>query len=201
MSSFRTPVGPQPAHVYWRRRLVVGLGLVAVILVVVLIFVRPGAGDPSSASTNGPGPTDTATPAAPAEEAVECSTADIRIEAVTDDNSYQSGEKPLLSMAITNTGSQPCRMQVGTDVQEYRITSGSDFIWTSLHCQEPPQARETTIEPGETLTNEPFPWDRTRSSETTCDAERKQVIAGGATYRLKVIVGDFESAERPFLLY
>jgi len=43
MQSLRQPVGPLPPQVYWRRRLVVGIGLLAVILIVVLILVRPGA--------------------------------------------------------------------------------------------------------------------------------------------------------------
>ena len=34
---FRNPVGPQPPSVYWRGRLVLGLGWLAVIISVVLI--------------------------------------------------------------------------------------------------------------------------------------------------------------------
>ncbi|MFL0711298.1 MAG: hypothetical protein ACJLS2_00255 [Microcella pacifica] len=45
MSTLRNPVGPQPPQVYWRRRLVVGLGILAVIIIIILIVVRPGAGD------------------------------------------------------------------------------------------------------------------------------------------------------------
>ena len=37
MSTFKHPVGPQPSKVYWRRRLLVGLGILAVIVVIVLI--------------------------------------------------------------------------------------------------------------------------------------------------------------------
>lgn len=45
MSTLRNPVGPQPPSVYWRRRIMVLLGLIAVIVVVVLIVVRPGAAE------------------------------------------------------------------------------------------------------------------------------------------------------------
>jgi len=47
----------------------------------------------------------------------------------------------------------------------------------------------------------PFPWSRTRSSPGDCDADREQVTAGGATYRLSVSVGEFASeGDVPFLL-
>lgn len=45
MSSFRDPVGPLPPNVYWRRRLVVGIGLLALIVVVLMIIFRPSSAD------------------------------------------------------------------------------------------------------------------------------------------------------------
>ena len=60
MSTTKHPVGPQASAVYRRRRLVVGLGLLAVLLIIVLIFVRPGSGsDP--AATPAPAATGNAT--------------------------------------------------------------------------------------------------------------------------------------------
>ena len=43
MSTIKHPVGPQSSKVYWRRRLVVGLGLLAVLVIILLIIVRPGS--------------------------------------------------------------------------------------------------------------------------------------------------------------
>lgn len=44
MASFRDPVGPLPPSVYWRRRIIVGVVLLAIIVVIAMIIFRP-AGD------------------------------------------------------------------------------------------------------------------------------------------------------------
>ena len=199
MSTVRNPVGPQPPSVYWRRRLLVLLGLVAVIVIIVLIVARPGAENtgnetptPSSAPTN---------TAPPAEEGEACNPAVIELEPITDAASYASGVQPMISMSITNTGSVACTLDVGTAAQAYFIVSGSDPIWNSRDCQQGGDSREMEIEPNTPLTTTPFPWNRTRSAPDTCGDGRPEVIAGGATYRLSVTLGDIESAEdTPFIL-
>lgn len=199
MSTVRNPVGPQPPSVYWRRRLLVLLGLIAVIVVIVLIIVRPGADSagnetPTPAST----PTDTASPA---EEGEACDPAVIEIEPITDATSYDPGVFPQISMSITNTGSVTCTLDVGTAAQGYFIVSGSDPIWNSRDCQQNAESLEMELEPNTPLTTQPFPWDRTRSAPDTCGVGRPAVIAGGATYRLSVTLGDIESAgDTPFIL-
>jgi hypothetical protein len=199
MSTVRNPVGPQPPSVYWRRRLLVLLGLIAVIVIIVLIVARPGAENtgnetptPSSAPTN---------TAPPAEEGEACNPAVIQLEPITDATSYASGVQPMISMSITNTGSVACTLDVGTAAQAYFIVSGSDPIWNSRDCQQGGDSLERLLEPNTPLTTTPFPWDRTRSAPDTCGTGRPEVIAGGATYRLSVTLGEIESAEdTPFIL-
>lgn len=197
MSTIRRPVGPQPASVYWRRRLVVLLGLVAVVVVIVLLVVgRPGAQTPT------PTPNPTPSSSAGAVASAECDPAVVLVEPVTDATSYAAGLTPLLSMRITNRGAAACTLDVGTAAQVYLITSGSDQIWDSRHCQTSPESLEFQLEPNTPVTTEPFPWDRTRSSTSTCDGSRPEVIAGGATYRLSVQLGDVAGVgDSPFLLY
>ena len=204
MSTFRTPVGPQPSSVYWRRRLVVGLGVLAVIIAIVLIIVGPtlfggGAKDDAAktpGASNSPVAPDTSNPDQP------CAPADIAVAAVTDKDSYQVNEQPQVSLTITNTSNATCTFSAGTDVQEYTITSGDDVIWASTDCQTEEAAFAQVLEPGKAVSTTPFPWDRTRSSGDTCEGERPAVTAGGATYRLKVAVNGVESAaDKPFLLY
>jgi hypothetical protein len=199
MSTLRTPVGPQPPSVYWRRRILVLLGLLAVVVVIVLIVVRPGAGDPGRET---PKPTDTPS-VEPTDAAAtgECDPAVIRIEPVTDAESYQAGQQPQISMTITNTGSRPCEFDVGPGAQQYLIVSGADPIWSSTDCLQGDSLVQT-LEPNTPLSTTPFAWDRTRSSATTCDSSRPEVVAGGATYRLSVKLGPVESSsDAPFLLY
>ncbi|WP_439564425.1 DUF4232 domain-containing protein [Microcella sp.] len=206
MSTIRNPVGPLPPEVYWRRRIVVGVVALAVLLIIVLIIVRPGTADPAEQPTPDPQTSETADPGEPGDapatgDAAACTPSQVTVTPVTDAEVYPAGQQPLLSLTLLNIGTTACTMQAGSDVQSYVITSGSDRIWASTDCQEPGVAAEVTLEPGEPLTSTPFAWSRTRSSADDCTSERDPVIAGGATYRLSVSVGEFESADdRPFIL-
>jgi hypothetical protein len=200
MSTIRTPVGPQSPNVYWRRRAVVLLGLVAVVVIILLIVFRP----------TGPTPTPTPTSSSPTAtnavtddaDADACDPANVQLTAITDKAGYNQGELPLVSMSITNTGTTACSINAGTEAQEYVVTSGSEQIWSSRDCQTEPAETVTVLQPGIAKSTNPFPWDRTRSSTTTCTGDRPQVAAGGASYHLTVRLGEIESAEtRQFLLY
>jgi hypothetical protein len=186
MSTFRTPVGPQPSRVYWRRRLVVLIGALAIILIVVLIVIRPGSGKPDAHKTN--------PPTSPA--AVEpCATSDILVKAKTDANAYAKGVDPMLSLSIQNTGTKACTFATGTTVQKYVITSGSDRIWSSTDCQTGAVALTSTLQPGIPVTSTPFAWNRTRSSPTTCsDKNLPQVRADKSSYHLTVTVNGVTSS-------
>ena len=212
MSTFKNPVGPQPSKVYWRRRLIVILGLLAVILIVVLLFVRPGADQTTPSSTGAVTATDEPSagtedgtdavtdPAAPPAEGAEttggtCDPSDITVEAKTDATTYAAGANPMLSLSVTNTGEEACTMSVGTDVQEYRITSGEELIWSSKDCQQDPVTLQQELAPGAPVDSTPFGWDRTRSDAASCDAERTQVTGEGASYHLSVLIDGVESAD------
>lgn len=198
MSTIRTPVGPQPAAVYWKRRAIVLIGLVAVIVIILLIVFRPGGTSPTPATTKTP----TATNAAEPDTVAACTPEQVTLTAVTDKGGYDAGEQPMLSMTITNIGAAPCTINAGTDAQEYIIASGSEQYWSSRDCQTNPVAAEVTLDPGVPKSTTPFGWDRTRSATDTCASDRPAVAAGGASYHLTVKLGDIESAEsKQFLLY
>lgn len=195
MSTIKNPVGPQPPSVYWRRRLLLLLLVVVVVVVVILIIVRPGSGTPtthpSEATSASHAPSSGATSGS---SAAACDPSVITLTPITDAASYAAGVQPLLSMQITNSGASACTFDVGTDAQVYLITSGSDQIWSSKDCQTAPAANKQVLEPGKAVSTTPFPWDRTRSSTTTCTGTRPQVTAGGASYHLTVQVGGAKSA-------
>lgn len=201
MSTFRSPVGPQPARVYWRRRLVVLLGLIAVIVIIVLIVVRPGSGAP--APTPSPSASAGATDATgESDGGAACDPATLSVEAITDATSYEPGVIPQLSFTLKSRQTEPCTVEAGSDLQEFRITSGEEVIWSSRDCQTDEQPAVITLEPGVPLQSPTIPWDRTRSAPDTCDVPREPVVAGGASYHLSVIIGDLESAEtKQFLLF
>ena len=203
MSTIRNPVGPLPPEIYWRRRIVVGVVALAVLIIIVLIIVRPGSGAPAEQPTPDPQTTETAGPGdEPATgDAAVCTPTQVTVTPVTDAEVYPAAQQPLLSLTLLNTGTAACTIEAGSDVQSYVIMSGDDRIWASTDCQEPGVPAQRILEPGEPLTTTPFAWSRTRSSADDCAAERDPVIAGGATYRLSVSVGEFEGdADRPFIL-
>lgn len=212
MSTLKHPVGPQSSKVYWRRRLIVGLGLVAVIVVIILIVVRPGAssGEPNDSKAPAATSKKTAAPSTdsttiPTDETTAdgaaCKDADIAVTAVTDATTYDAGVNPQLSLSVTNTGSKDCVLNAGTSQQVFTITSGDEVYWVSTDCQTDAVDTEVTLKPGVPMNSAaPLTWDRTRSSKDTCDTPRDPVIAGGASYKLTVALGAVKSEPSQFLL-
>jgi hypothetical protein len=213
MSSIRRPVGPERPGVYWRRRaLVLGVVLLVVVVVVLIVVGRgngaPGAGPSAvpTASPSGAGsgaapvarPTSSATlsPSAPArKDGAACAEDQITLTPVVDKDVYAATDDPQIAMTIENTGSNSCHMDLGSAQQELVITSGTEQYWSSKDCQTGGTNQDVTLKAGQELTTPAITWDRTRSSDTTCDAARAAVPAGGASYHLEVAVGEIESAE------
>lgn len=213
MSTFKHPVGPQPSKVYWRRRLLFVLVLLAIVAIVVLIVVRPhGSSSPTAVVTTGtpgaagaagatssPKPTTASTsiPTAStttAKSGALCTSANVTVGAITDATSYAAGQLPKLSLSLTNTGSVPCKINVGTSQQVFTITSGTELYWKSTDCQTKPTNAEVMLQPGKTITSAtPIVWDRTRSDPATCNATRPPVTAGGASYHLTTSVAGITS--------
>ncbi len=185
--------------------------MLAVIIVIVLIVVRPGSGAPSAdpKDTTKPSSAATGTPQTPAAtdpavstgDAKACDPKSIKVVALTDSQSYGDDKFPMLALSVTNTGKTACAMPVGSDVQEYQITSGDELIWSSKHCQKDPVAQERVLEPNASLKSTPFAWNRTRSDANGCGDDPVKVTADGASYHLAVIVDGIKAAEtRQFLL-
>lgn len=194
------PPQRHPASVYRRRRLAVLGGLIAVIAVVVLIIVRPPLGGSTVAEE--------APDEALSEEVIQvaaCTPSQIEVIAQTDEQRYAPGAVPNIWLTVRNTGTTECELEVGGNVQEYIIDSGSrdnpDLIWSSAHCQPNDPPAKAILQPGEEKSTASFTWDLTRSSPDTCDQTRPTMPRGGASYHLSVKLGPFESATtRQFIL-
>jgi len=203
MSTFRNPVGPQPSKVYWRRRLIFGLGLLAVVIVIILIVSRPGGAPPTGTKAPTPLPSASATTSPPSGAAgAACDPAKVTIDPITDATSYEAGQNPALSFTLKSSLTAACTFAAGSDVQEFRITSGDELIWSSKDCQTDQVAAITTLQPGVPKQGPSITWDRTRSSADTCATAGDPVVAGGASYHLEVVVGEVTSKmTKQFLLY
>ncbi|MBP3976420.1 hypothetical protein [Microbacterium sp. BLY] len=207
------------AAVYRRRRLAALLGLILVLAIigaaVWLLVARPwvatGGEDPGPAPTSSatgtptpsgspspsPSPSADATPAV-----VACEAKDVEVKAVTDAESYAAGVSPKLSISLTNKGDQDCTIDVGSSMQVFTVSSGSDVWWRSTDCQENPSSMIATLTAGSTVVSkEPVVWDRTRSSVETCAQENRQrAPGGGASYHVGVSIGGFPSASTTQIL-
>ena len=168
----------------------------AIVAVVVLMIVRPGFGE-AAAPEEVEETVEVAALPAP-----DCTASQITLIAETDALRYNPGEIPQLWLTVENVGGVECQVDAGVLNQEYVITSGDDRIWSSKDCQtDPAVPNPITLQPGESRSTESITWDRTRSSETTCDGARPMQPAGGASYHLRVFLGDFQSEEtRQFIL-
>ncbi len=220
-----TDTPPRRRHspaVYRRRRLVLLLVVLFVITAVVLAFWRPwegstagsapaptvssDAGEASAsppadqpapaASPSAPQPSSDATPA----DVEACSARSVQVSAVTDKDAYGAGELPQLSISLTNSGAEPCLLNVGTATQKLTVSSGPDVWWRSTDCQSESSDQVVQIDPGQTVSSvTPISWDRTRSSVETCDGDRPSAPAG--YFNLEVEIGGLAAQQdRQFVL-
>jgi hypothetical protein len=195
----RKPVRKPVSPVFRRRRLVVGAALLVVIVVVVGGFIAVasiinggGGSAPDLAATSAegqtPGPSQSATPSGASSATPSATTSEgngcqqnlIAVSAATDKPSYGAGEKPLLTLKVTNNNKVPCEVNMGTSQMEFLITSGSDRIFSSQDCQADNTDLMKTIAPGKSETAN-FPWQRNRTVQG-CDSVEAKPGAGGAYY-------------------
>lgn len=158
MSSVINPVGPQPPAVYWRRRLLVALGIVVVLILLFVLFGGGSDGDgqtpvaaptspsasPTPSSTTSPSATSssTITPSAspsataPADLAnlPDCADSDIQVTSTVDKTTFPVGTPIKFTMTVTNTSDQTCKRNVGPKVNTISVTSGGVHVWSSDDC-------------------------------------------------------------------
>ncbi|MGO4236249.1 hypothetical protein [Pseudarthrobacter sp. YAF2] len=205
---------PSPA-VYRRRRLVAGGALLLVIALVVGGFAlaaafkggsqqasstQPSSVDP--AASPAPSATPSATPSAPpsptAAATPTCNQNLVTVTASTDKAAYGPGENPMLTLKVTNGGTVPCEINMGTSQMEFLVTSGSDRIFSSKDCQASSEDLEKVLAPGASETAN-FPWGRNRSADG-CKAVAAAPGGGGAYYIFTAKLGSRASPKAVFQL-
>jgi hypothetical protein len=181
------PEGSLPARVYWVRRAVVLLVLVAVVVLLVLgVRALLGGSDPEGT----PAPTSPTTAATDGKSDAEaastpaCDAAALGVTLAADGTTYGAGALPTFTITLVNDGEQPCLVDAGEAQRQILITSGSDRIWASTDCAAgetlqlllaPDQADERQVQ-----------WDRTRSVEG-CTPDQPQAQPG--TYQAVLALG------------
>ncbi len=180
MSGLLRPVGHLPARVYWVRRLLVAVVLLALLTALWAWWGGRSAGDevvteptpsasaeptaPSSGSpTPTPAPSESGSPGA--SESAECSDAEIAVTVRTDRPTYTSEQNPNFAILVTNTGTRPCARNVGQDALELSVrTAKGDAVWSSDDCSPGGDPDVRTLAPGEAF-DQVVNWPRRTSQE------------------------------------
>ncbi|MCU1435155.1 MAG: hypothetical protein JWR71_1880 [Pseudarthrobacter sp.] len=147
---------------------------------------------PSAAPSAAPTPTPTPTPT-PA-----CNQNLVTVSASTDKPAYGRDEKPLLSLKVTNGGTMPCEVNIGTSQMEFLVTSGADRIFSSKDCQAKSEDLVKTLAPGASETAN-FQWAQNRSLEG-CQVIATKPGGGGAYYIFTAKLGSKASPKAVFQL-
>lgn len=211
------PPAPRPrpsAAVYRRRRLVVSV-LAAVVLLLVgwgigaLVNRAMGAAGSGAETTPSasPTPVSSPTPAAAsgsqgaAEASVdpasleECAPMDLRLVAATDKDAYAPGEEAELRLDVTNLSGRPCRADVGTAMQEFRLEDAAgEQVMSTRVCQADPTHQEAVLQPREQQ-SAVYRWSG-RASSADCAKAGAELKPGA--YRFTVTLGEVTS--RPVTL-
>ena len=155
------PVGPEAPEVYWRRRLVVGLVLLAVLgLLFKVIFggsdpidpkaVKP-ATSPSVKVTTTPKASVEPVPSAPTKissVAGTCKDKDLKVSVSLNKHLVAAGSGLALSMSVKNISKTSCTRDLGSGANEVTITSGPALVWSTDHCNPSTASDLQTIQPG-----------------------------------------------------
>ena len=135
-----------------------------------------------------------------------CSVANVQVAAYIGDGKkpmsvIAAGMKPSLWFTVTNTGSTACYFDVGSKVQNYKITSGSETIWDNAQCDRTADTNfPMLLQPGSVNSSPGAVWDRVHSSATGCGAGQAAAVAGGAYYHFQVTVNGVKSNDLQFQL-
>lgn len=151
---------------------------------------EPTAGASPSPSEPAPTPTPSATPG--------CNQNLVTVSGSTDKAAYGPGENPMLTLKVTNGGTMPCEVNIGTSQMEFLVTSGADRIFSSRDCQAKSEDLVKVIAPGASETAN-FPWSRTRSVEG-CQPIEAKPGGGGAYYIFTAKLGSKASPKAVFQL-
>jgi hypothetical protein len=169
VSTVLRPVGPHEPWVYWVRRAVV-VGAIIVIVVVVILVLAGGSSSKPRAKSPGPTPSvSTSTSTTPTTQQVSaCDPSALKLVLSTNSDTYTAGQSPTLVGEFTNSSTTACTLTTGPANQVWRITSGTDKIWSTKGCTTSGASKQLKIKAGGTKMVS-ITWDGRRLG-TGCDA-------------------------------
>jgi hypothetical protein len=203
-------VRPTQAQIYRRRRIFL---VFAIALAVIVVWLSTSAiaqlAQPSEQEARPGGDSGSLSTGAATADFPPCDPAQIDLIAKVGDEtgareSFGADVIPLVWYEIVSNADSPCTFNVGSSVTFFTITSGEETIWSSRQCDRSGDAELLALlEPGVSKRSQGSQWLRVRSSQSGgCGAGQPAVVAGGASYHLRVEVnGVISQNKQQFLLY
>nr|WP_218888508.1 hypothetical protein [Saccharopolyspora hordei] len=164
-----------PAAVYWRRRAV---AIVAVLAAVGLVgwgavaLLGGSAREPQAAPPQG-------APVAIAadEPPPQCPDEVIRVAAEVPRPEFRVGDPVPMSIVVTNAGDRPCVRDTNRMLRELTVTSQSGkHVWSSNDCYSESTNEQPLLEPGQPVRND-VQWSGVTSTPD-CDPGQPRAAAG-----------------------
>lgn len=147
----------------------------------------PAASSPSSSTASSPATSGPATsrpggvvPPASSMPPVRCAASNLGVQAVVGQTKYEVGQRPVVSMQVTNTGSRPCVQDLADKQIVLRLYNGQSRVWGSHDCEIQPGTTDRTL-PMNQPVRVSITWSGSTSQEG-CKGPRQRVGAG--TYTL-----------------
>lgn len=215
------PVGSRPPSVYWRRRLLLLASVVLLVLLVVLtvkaVFSDDGgspaaqadgtthpATSPRTTPSSTPTSSTASTPARPSSSTAHsssavparCKPAQLSVQAVVGKSRYKVGDKPVLTLQVTNTGPAPCVQNVADSQIELRVYNGASRVWGSHDCKIEPGVDDRTLAVGHPA-GFSIEWSGL-TAQPGCAGTRQRVGAG--TYTLYAALSGHDGKAAQFTI-
>ncbi|GIG40842.1 hypothetical protein [Cellulomonas phragmiteti] len=181
---------------FWIRRLVV-LGLPLLLVVALAVWWAGSGGDAEAGpdvTTTEPAPDPS--PTSGAEPGVaDCAPEAIALAVAPGAEAFPAGVDPTFEVTVTNSGTEPCLVDVGDAHREVVITSGDDRVWSSLDCAPADAPARTLLLVGGQSDATQLGWARLRSAPG-CGGGLPE--PGDGTYSVTVAVAGATSSPAVF---
>jgi hypothetical protein len=183
---------------------ILAIVVAAVLVLGIVLMVKAVQGIREDMSAPAPEPTTTEA-AAPGPEASEgsgaCPPDSVRLAASTDEDEYEDGEEPELTIEVTNGHDADCIIDVGEAHQEFVIERDGDTVWSSLYCaatgEDDEAATNPLVFPAQSSKKASLTWPRIPVDDE-CRQTDESFPAG--EYALVVKLGETESEPARFSL-
>ncbi|CAD66764.1 hypothetical protein [Tropheryma whipplei] len=178
-------------RVYLRRRIM--LSMLIVLPLIVAVFFATGS--PGHERPALPQPT----PIKVADD--RCTEEQIAVFVTSDRESYTKNRLPAFRASVRNIGISPCRINVGTASQSYRIIRDGKLIWDSKICLVDPTNALVMLLPKQTLTSQTLTWHREIANISDCGKDfsvRPKATPG--EYTVEFSIDGFSSSKYNFVL-